>query len=144
MEFYRSSKYEQIAGELIASEGCLSLLKVDNLKVVCLVSDKVKVDENKRRVYADTEKVPPKFQWATDADVIITIYQPNVATFTPEKQRIVILRELLKVSIDTGDDDSKRRILLNDYDLKDFRLIISRYGPNWDEDKGLFEGVEDV
>lgn len=140
--FRRNRAFEEVAEALIENDEKLFSLKADEAKVVCILSDKVKLDENKCRVYADIEKIPAKYQWATDADAMITLYEPNIAWFNEEQKKIVILRELLKLLIDTT--DNKRKIVIRDYDLKDFRCIVNTYGANWDQTDTLFmQGEEE-
>ena len=57
-----------------------------------------------------------------------------------KQKKIVILRELLKLFIDTT--DNKRKIIIRDYDLKDFRCIVNTYGADWDERPTLFDEVK--
>ena len=139
-ELIRSEKYESIVEELINEDEKLIGLRSEDAKVVCICSDKTKLDENKRRVYADIEKIPPKFQWATDADAMITIYEPNIAWFNEKQRKIVLLRELLKLVVDTI--DNVRKVAILDYDLKDFRCIVEKYGANWDQTDSLFTEEE--
>lgn len=139
MIFKRSVTYEELAAELIDTEDCLIILKADEVKVVCVLSDKIAVDKTGRRIYADCEKIPPKFSWATDADCMIIIYEPNLSVLSPGQQRIAILRELLKIQSDSSDGTKKIKII--DYDLQDFRVIVERYGVNWDTEPDLFSEV---
>ena len=141
MIFERSLKYEEVVNDLIENEQLLVMLKAENVKVVCVLSDNVKLDESKRRIYAEVEKIPPKYQWAVTADVMITIYSNNIAFFNEQKRRIVLLRELLKLSVDST--EGKRKVAIRDYDLKDFRCIVDRYGANWDQDDTLFDNAGD-
>lgn len=141
MKIIRSDGYEKLAQDLIDTEDCLSMLKYNNVKVVVVISEKACIDKTGNRIYADCEKIPPKFQWATDADVMITVYLPNIAKLTGEQIRIAMLRELMKIYSDTN--EGIREIKILDFDLKDFKLIVDRYGVNWDAETNLFTGVED-
>ena len=139
MIFKRSVIYEEVAADLIDTEDCLLLLKADEVKVVCVLSDKIAVNKTGHRIYADCEKIPPKFSWATDADCMITIYEPNFSVLSPGQKKIAILRELLKIQSDSSDGTKKIKII--DYDLQDFRVIIDRFGVNWDKEPDLFSEV---
>lgn len=141
MNFRRSVTYEKVAETLINTEDCLIMLKTEEVKVVCVLSDKVKLDEGRRRIYADCELIPEKFKWATDADCMITLYEPSISSvLSPEQQRIAVLRALMKIKVDTS--DIKRKISIIDYDLKDFRAIVERFGVDWDREPTLFDGVD--
>lgn len=141
MNFIRSAVYENMAAELIDTEDCLIMLKSDDVRVVVIMSDKVLLDKNNKRIYADCEKIPAKFMWATDADVMITLYSPNIAVLNEDQKRIAMLRELMKINSDTT--EGLKKITIQDYDLKDFKLIVDRYGVNWDKETDLFTEVED-
>jgi len=139
-ELTRSEMYEQMVQDIIDNDELLCMLRASNAKVVCVVSDNVKLDESKRRVYAEIEKIPAKYESFINADAMIIIYTPNIASFSPDKKKVVLLRELLKLSID--ETEGKRKIFIGDYDIKDFRCIIQRYGANWDYEATLFDEVE--
>lgn len=139
-EFRRGMDYEAIAYDLIERMPELVLLNADKLRVFCILSDKAETDRNKRKMYAKTEKIPAKYQPLTDADVLVTIYENNITHFTRQQKEIMILRELLKVMIDTEGDT--RAVGIRDYDLNDFRQIVLKYGAEWDKEPSLFDGVE--
>ena len=52
-EITRSGMYEQMVQDIIENDELLYTLRASNAKVVCVISDNVKVDESKRRVYAE-------------------------------------------------------------------------------------------
>jgi len=52
-----------------------------------------------------------------------------------------MLRELLKILIDTG--DGKRTVGIRAYDLNDFRQIVAKYGAAWDRERSLFDDKEE-
>ncbi len=139
-EITRSGMYEKMVQDIIDNDELMYLLRLTNAKVVCVVSDNVKVDERKCRVYAEIEKIPAKYESFINADAMIIIYTPNIASFSPDKKKIVLLRELLKLIID--ETEGKRKITIGDYDIKDFRCIIQRYGANWDQEATLFDEVK--
>lgn len=140
-EFVRSPSWEKRAERLIEEEELLIVQKAMNVKVVCVLSESMKTDKQKNLIYAEVEKIPAKFKWATDADAMVTIYQYNMATFSDKKKDIALLRELLKICIDeTGDE---RKITILDYDLHDFRKVVETYGADWDKELTLFDEVEE-
>lgn len=139
-EFVRSPSWEKRAERLIEEEELLIMQKVMNVKVVCVLSESTKTDKQKHPIYAEAEKIPTKYKWATDADAMITIYENNITTFNEKKRKIVLLRELLKITVD--EDTGDRKVIIGDYDLQDFRCVVDRYGTNWDQTPTLFDEVE--
>ena len=136
----KSKYFEKMVQELIDNEELLVMLKAGNARVVCVVSSDRKVDKGDRLIYADIEKIAPKYRWATDADAMITVYLGCIKGFSEKRQKIALLRELLKLVID--DTDGERKVVIKDYDLLDFRCIVERYGANWDQEPTLFDEVE--
>lgn len=139
--FIRSPKWEKMAEELIENDELLVMQHAMNIKVVCVLSETMKFDKHKNPIYAEAEKIPPKFKWATDADAMITIYQLNMTTFNEKKRQIALLRELLKISVD--DETGERKVIIGDFDLQDFRSVVNRYGTDWDKAPSLFDEVEE-
>lgn len=152
VEIVEWPEYEAIAKRLIEREEALTYVRMSDCKIVCLRSDEVRLNKAKKRVYAEIEKVPSKYAWATTATYTITVFYPNIAYFSEAQINIVILRELLKIAVsDKG--DGLFEFGLNEYDLQDFKLVIDRYGSDWDKDdlfstskheeNGLFSDIED-
>lgn len=134
--FERSAEFEGIVRALIDSEQSLAYLH--DCRIVCVVSDSTKKDEDKRPMYAECEKVPNKFSWATTADFMITVYSPNIAYFNDGMKQILMFRELLKIEPKEG-EAGRMQFELRGYDLKDFRMIVDRFGPDWDKGNTLFD-----
>jgi ribosomal protein L30E len=80
-EFRRATGYEDLAYSIMGQEPELAMLRAENVKVICVVSDAAEKDRNGLKVYAKTEKIPPKYKLLTDADVMITIYENNIMFF---------------------------------------------------------------
>lgn len=139
-DFVRSTDWEKRAARLIDEDKLLIMQKVMNVSVVCVLSDSMKVDKHSNPIYAEVEKIPAKFRWATDADAMVTIYHYNMTTFSDKKKDIALLRELLKVCID--DSRGERKVVLGDYDLHDFRKVVETYGADWDKGPSLFDEVK--
>ena len=138
--FRRSPEWEEMAAELINNDELLVIQNAMNIKVVCVLSETMKKDSHKNPIYAEAEKIPPKFKWATNADAMITIYENNMTTFNEKKRKIALLRELLKITVD--EDTGDRKVIIGDYDLQDFRSVVNRYGTDWDQAPTLFDEVE--
>ena len=141
MDFRRSTKWEALAAQLIENDELLIMQRAERITVVCVLSDVMKKDAHKNPIYAEAEKIPPKYQWATDADAMITIYENNMTTFNDAQRQIALLRELLKITAD--EETGKRKVEIRDYDLQDFKCVIDKYGTSWDQEPGLFDGMEE-
>lgn len=139
-EFVRSTDWEERAARLINEDKLLVLQHAMDVEVVCVLSETIKLDKHKNPVYAEAEKIPAKFKWATDADAMVTIYQYNMMQFSETKKDIALLRELLKITID--EDSGERKVVIGDYDLHDFRKVVETYGADWDKGPSLFDEVE--
>lgn len=139
-EFRRSPAWERRAQELIDNEKLLVVQNALNVKVVCVLSEGAKVDKHKNPIYAEAEKIPAKFRWATDADAMLVIYELNMANFSDEQKNIALIRELLKILID--ETSGERKVLIGDYDLHDFRKVVETYGAEWDKGPTLFDDKE--
>ncbi len=140
MDFRRSERWEKMAAELIENDELLIMQHAMNIKVVCVLSETMKKAERKLPNYAEAEKIPPKYKWATDADAMITIYENNMTTFNEAKRQIALLRELLKITVD--EETGERKVMIGDYDLQDFRCVVDKYGTNWDQTPTLFYEVK--
>lgn len=133
-EFVRDMALESIAKDLIENEQDLIYLNAGGVEVVVLKSDKIKKKDN-IPVFADCETVPEKFRWATTAQFMITIYTPYTAYFDARRLRILLFQQLLKIIPSEKENEFK----LRDYDLKDFSIIVDKYGSNWFREPELFD-----
>lgn len=117
--------YQQIAKELIESEPELEYIKNADVSIICLSSNHEKKTK-KKIVFGQCEKIADKYKWGIPCDFTITVFEPNVAGFTPEQMRILIFHELLHVGIDG------EKHFINPHDLEDFKTIIDKFGVDWD------------
>lgn len=134
-----SEEYSNIAAELIKKESLLDDIRQSEVTIVYLSSDKEKKSKGKT-VFGECEKIPDKYKWAIPADFTITIYEPNVITFTEEQMRILMFHELLHVGIEIQDDGSEK-YSVRPHDIEDFRTIIDRYGLDWN--LPFWEAIDD-
>ena len=118
--------YQKIANELIATRPELEDLKNSDVTIICLASDQEK-KSNGKLIFGQTEKIADKYKWGIPCDFTITIFDPNVAYWTADQMKILMLHELLHVGVD-GD-----RLYIRPHDLEDFKSIISEYGVDWAE-----------
>lgn len=126
-----SEEYDKIGRELIASDEALEKVRNSHATIVFLASDAPKTDKG-RLVLGQCEKVADKYKWGIPADFTITLFEPNLAGKSDEAIRRVILHELLHVGIMTSEDSDEVYTVLP-HDLEDFKLMIDRYGTDWDK-----------
>jgi hypothetical protein len=119
---------------LIAVEPELIYLKAGKVGVVCLRSDKCKKKDG-IPVFADCEEVPEKFKWATEAMFMITVFSPNTSFFDAKRIRVLLFQQLLKITPKEKEGEFK----LRDYDVKDFSVIVKRFGADWYKSPELFD-----
>lgn len=134
-DFTRDKSLEIVVEDLIENEPELIYLKAGKVGVVCLRSDKCKKKDG-IPLFADCEEVPEKFKWATDAKFMITVYTPNIFNFDSRRIRILLFQQLLKITPKEKEGEFKIR----DYDVKDFSVIVNRYGAEWFRSPELFDG----
>ena len=132
--FIRDEQLEIIVNDLIAVEPELIYLKAGKVGVVCLRSDKCKKKDG-IPVFADCEEVPEKFKWATEAMFMITVFSPNTSFFDAKRIRVLLFQQLLKITPKEKEGEFK----LRDYDVKDFSVIVKRYGADWYKSPELFD-----
>ena len=133
-DFIRDEQLEIIVNDLIAVEPELIYLKAGRVGVVCLRSDKCKKKDG-IPVFADCEEVPEKFKWATEAMFMITDFSPNTSFFDAKRIRVLLFQQLLKITPKEKEGEFK----LRDYDVKDFSVIVKRFGADWYKSPELFD-----
>lgn len=133
-DFIRDEQLEIIVNDLIAVEPELIYLKAGKVGVVCLRSDKCKKKDG-IPVFADCEEVPEKFKWATEAMFMITVFSPNTSFFDAKRIRVLLFQQLLKITPKEKEGEFK----LRDYDVKDFSIIVKRFGADWYKSPELFD-----
>ena len=133
-DFIRDEQLEIIVNDLIAVEPELIYLKAGRVGVVCLRSDKCKKKDG-IPVFADCEAVPEKFKWATEAMFMITVFSPNTSFFDAKRIRVLLFQQLLKITPKEKEGEFK----LRDYDVKDFSVIVKRFGADWYKSPELFD-----
>ena len=133
-DFIRDESLEVVIDDLIQTETELIYLRAGKVGVVCLRSDKCKKKDG-FPVFAECEEVPEKFKWATDAMFMITVYSPNTSGFDVRRIRILLFQQLLKITPKEKEGEFK----LRDYDVKDFSVIVKRFGANWYRSPELFD-----
>lgn len=126
-----SEKYTAIGKKLIEEEDELDYIKLSNVSIIFLQSDTSKKKSKDMVVKAECEKISDKYKWGIPCDFTITVFEPNVTGMTDDQIKILLFHELLHIGIDFGDDGEK--YFVNPHDLEDFKIIIDRFGVNWDK-----------
>lgn len=120
--------YCRIGRELIEREPALEYIKNSDAEIIYLSSQCRKRD-GKKVIFAQCEKIAEKYRWSIPYDFTVTVFEPNVEDFTDEQMRILIFHELLHVGI--GEKDGEEVYSAKPHDLEDFKLIIDRFGTEW-------------
>ena len=123
--------YAEIGKELIETEDALVDIANSKATIIYLSSEHKKTAGGKI-IHAECEKISEKYKWGIPCDFTITVFEPNIEGFSEEQLRILIFHELLHVKIDFKEDGSEG-YSTNPHDLEDFKLIIDRYGTEWDK-----------
>ena len=128
-----SERYAKIGQELIRTEDALAHIRASSATIVYLSSNAERASRG-RAVLGQCERVPDRWKWAVPADFAITVFEPNVAGMSEAQLRTLIYHELLHVGISTNrDGDEVYRCV--PHDLEDFRVVVERYGLDWDAQK---------
>ena len=130
-----NEEYAKIGADLIKTEDALAYIRESKVTIVYLSSEHKKTG-NHKIIHAQCEKIAEKYKWGIPADFTITVFEPNVEKFTEEQMRILLFHELLHIGIEI-DDDGEESYSIVPHDLEDFKMIIDRYGTDWNK-------VEDV
>ena len=120
--------YTELANELLQTESELQYIANSNATIIYLSSEAERRTKGKITC-GECEKVPTKFKWSVPADFTITVFEPNVKDFTDEQIKILLFHELLHVGIEMDGDEEK--YFIRPHDLEDFKLIIDRFGTEW-------------
>lgn len=129
-----NDNYRKIAEALIETEPELSYIKNSEVKITYLESDSTKKADKDKLVLGECEKVAAKNRWAITSDFTITLYANNLIGLTAEQIRTVLFHELLHIRIEVGQDGSEVYSVAK-HDLEDFKVIIDRFGTDWNVKK---------
>lgn len=125
MKYKKTNEYDEILKDLLTTESELSYITENGISVG-IVAGNTKKMKGSATVYADCRKVPEMYRLFAPFDFIITIYEPSCRMFCDEQMRILIFHELLHIGVKNG------KMFTRVHDLEDFKLIIDRYGVDWD------------
>ena len=126
----KGNEYEEIANKLI-----------DRYPIAFshIVLDEVlflkEVEKSPRGKYADTRIIRSPYTYFSDYKFIITFYENNVMAMTEAQKVLLVYHELLHI------DPSFSKLV--GHDINDFRILLSKFGVNWDIDPNLPNILED-
>lgn len=126
-----NEKYAKIGQELIDTEDVLIDVRNSMATIIYLSSDHAKKDKDKL-VFGQCEKVADKYKWGIPCDFTITVFEPNVEGFSDEQIKILLFHELLHVGIGYNLENAES-YYIRGHDLDDFKIIIDRFGTDWDK-----------
>lgn len=124
-------EYAEMAKKIIEEEPMLTDIANSQATIIYLASDYAKMSKG-RAVCGECEKVADKNKWAIPCDFTITVFEPNCVGFTEEQMRILLFHELLHVGIEYLEDGSEK-YTVKPHDYEDFKIIIDRYGTEWNK-----------
>ena len=127
-----NENYQRIAESLIDTEPDLQYIKDSRVRIAYLESDQCRRDGKDRLVLGECEKVAAKNRWAINYDFTITLFRNNLVGLSADQMRIVMFHELLHVGIEPGPDGDET-YSVRKHDLEDFKLIIDRFGTDWNK-----------
>ena len=124
-----STEYSDIGWKLIEEMPELAYLRGADISISFLKSEHAKKTKGKI-IHAQCEKVSEKYKWGIPADFTITVFEPNCMELDEEQMRILIFHELLHIGKVNGTWSTVP------HDLEDFKVIIKKYGADWNLPKG--------
>ena len=136
-----NQNYEAIAQDLIEKEPDLAYIKNSRVKITYLESDARKKAGNDKFVLGECEKVAAKNKWAIISDFTITVFKNNCIGMSEDQMRVLLFHELLHIGIEIGPEDDEI-YSVRKHDLEDFKIIIDRFGTDWQKAIKLDEMAE--
>lgn len=121
-------KYRTIGQRLIRTKEKFGDIAAAGVKIAYLSSWEEK-KKDKKIVYADCNKVNPRYAWCCKYDFFIVVYEPNVEDFTAKQLEILIEHELMHIGVDF--DGTDITFYVKPHDIEEFRDIIDQYGIDW-------------
>ncbi len=92
---------------------------------IIFLSDSEKVTKK----YAEIKTVGYPYSFLTEYKFIIVFYDTSIVGMTIEQKNLLVYHQLLHI-----DDNFEK---LRKHDVEDFKIIVSKYGPDWDMNPNL-------
>lgn len=132
MTFTESDLVKEIAEAVLDRMPQLAYIRDSGVRIAYMESDQKK-RKNGGPVYADCEKVKPKFRAQMPYDFIITVYSKNCTAMTGDTLRLLLFHELMHVGAQR-DEEGDLRTWIRPHDVEDFHEITDRVGTYWAEE----------
>lgn len=93
----------------------------------------VAFSKKKSKKLAFVSSVKPMFGLFSNIEYILATHIENWVTSTISEKYLLIFHELLHIHPEGFDENSKHYRKVLDHDVKDFSLILQRFGINWED-----------
>lgn len=130
MALVKGKEYEEIANKLI-DRYTVAFGHIEMDRVLFLKED----EKTPKGKFAETRIVRAPYTYFSDYKFIITFYENNVIAMTEAQKVLLVYHELLHI------DPSFSKLV--NHDINDFRILLSKFGINWDIDPNLPNILED-
>lgn len=129
MALVKATEYEEIADKLI-DKFAIAFGHIE-LDKVCFLKETEKTPKK----YAECRAVRAPYNYLTDFKFFITFYENNMVPLTEAQKIMVVYHELMHIDVDFHK--------LVPHDSMDFKVLLSKYGVNWDIDPNLPNILDD-
>ena len=121
-----SEELKQLGERVIQRFSELYFIDDMDIRVGYALSYKAKKKDGKL-IFAECHKVKIPYDAYLPYDFVIVFYEPNIAYFTPNQKKILMLHELKHIGL------SERGLCLVPHDIEDFESILRSFGLNWND-----------
>ncbi|MNC00864.1 hypothetical protein D3C81_760850 [compost metagenome] len=129
MALSMGTDWEEIAEKLVDKfQVAFSHIELD--KVLFLSEN-----EKTPKKYADVRNVGYPWNFITEYKYIMVFYENNTQPMTDSQRHMLVYHELLHI------DESFEKV--KKHDIEDFRVLVGRFGVNWDIDPNLQDILDD-
>lgn len=130
-----NEQYKSLAEQVINEQPELAEVRLYAPRIAYLSSNLEKKNGEDMLVLGQCEKVQNKNKWAINYEYTITLFEPNIEGLSEDQLKILLFHELLHIRIERNKEGGMV-YSLNKHDLSDFKIIIDRYGVDWDKRNG--------
>lgn len=124
-QYKQDEELKHLGEEVIRKTPKFAKLADKDCRIAYQKSNEQKKSRN-MLVYADTEKVKDKLKGFVPYDFIITFYEPNIISLSPEQLEKLMYHELEHVGY-----KGPGSYYIVPHDVEDFRDVIDMWGIDW-------------
>ncbi len=121
-----SEELRELGEKIINKIPELSFIRDFGIKIGYVLSYEAKRNKGKA-VYADCRKVNGPYRAFLPYDIVVTFYEPNIATLSANQQKVLMWHELKHIDIGV------RGITVRPHDTEDWNSILNLFGLGWHE-----------